>query len=775
MLRFALFFATGVLVFHQLPRVPDPIWIAVGLIVALPVLSLSWRLIPLAFLAGWCWSHGYAVLTEPAELPVDDSIVRGWVEGKVVDIPRHRSDTTRFVLRARVLEIGDVDHQGDWRFRLSWRAAPAVKPGQRWRLPVRLRAAHGYASPGSWDYEGWLYHQGIRFTGYVSGDGEALPLADAACCRVDRARASISDTIADLNASAFALGVIRALVVADRSGLSPDTRALFRHTGTSHLMAVSGLHIGLVAGLAMVTVILFWRWVPALCGRIPAPVAGAVVGMLAATAYALLAGMGLPTQRALIMLCVFAIALILRRRIAPAKVLAVALVCVLLWHPPSIVDAGLWLSFGAVSVILAVAIWQRGASRVKQAIGTQLAITLGLWPILVAFGLPVSAVAVVVNLLAVPLFGLLIVPWSLLGVVVQWVHPEAGAILLVVLAQLLDGVHWVLEAFEDLALLLPMGGSADVFAVAAATLAVLILLQPPGWPLRWLALPLFGLVWLPRAPSLAAGDFQFDLLDVGQGLSAVVSTRNHRLIFDTGAAYPSGFSTANAVVVPFFRASGWSSVDRLILSHGDRDHAGGVAHIRDQLAVGEMFSGEPGRVPGARACVAGQTWHWDGVRFEILHPASSDTWSGNNASCVLQVSNAAGTVLLGGDIEASVERRLVATMANRLRSDVVVAPHHGSSSSSTRAFIAATDPVYVLYPAGWANRYGFPSDEVVRRWHDAGVAGLNTAHLGSIGFRFQADGRIVGPNAYRRENRRYWWHDPGSVDAVHAVSSGDRE
>ncbi len=773
MVLFAFFFGAGVLVFHQLPGLPHTAWLSVGPIIAFFVSRVSWRLIPLGLLAGLWWSHGYAVLNKPADLPVAEPVVRAWVEGDVANLPQHRSHATRFVLQAQRLTIGDVDYHGDWRFRLSWRDAPEVRPGQRWLLPVRLRAAHGYASPGSWDYEGWLYHQGIRYTGYVSGDGEALPLTDLSCCGVDRARASISSAIAGIDASAFALGVMRALTVADRSGLSTDTRALFRNTGTSHLMAVSGLHIGLVAGLAMLIVTMFWRLVPTLCNRIPARIAGAVVGMLAATFYGVLAGMGLPTQRALIMLCVFATALILRRRIAPFKVLAVALMCVLLWHPPSIIDAGLWLSFGAVLVILTAATWQRGMGKVRQAIGTQLAITIGLWPILVAFGLPVSAVAVVVNLLVVPLFGLLIVPGSLLGTVVLWVHAEAGGVLLVLLARLLDGVHWGLVRFEDLATVLPMGGSADVFAIAAAAFAVVIWLQPPGWPLRWVAIPLFGLVWLPRAPALAIGDFQFDLLDVGQGLSAVVSTRNHCLVFDTGVAYPSGFSTANAVVIPFLRTNGRSRIDRLILSHGDRDHAGGVEHLKDQLVVGEIVSGEPGRVPGARACVAGQAWHWDGVHFEILHPASSGTWSGNNASCVLRVSNAAGSVLLSGDIEASVERRLVSAMGSRLRSDLVVAPHHGSASSSTQAFIAATDPRFVLYPAGWANRYGFPADEVVRRWYEADVTGLNTAQLGSIGFRFGVDGRIIGPSAHRRENRRYWWHDAGSVDAVHAVSSVD--
>ena len=159
----------------------------------------------------------------------------------------------------------------------------------------------------------------------------------------------------------------------------------------------------------------------------------------------------------------------------------------------------------------------------------------------------------------------------------------------------------------------------------------------------------------------------------------------------------------------------------------------------------------------------------------MLHPGVGENWSGNNASCVLRVTNEAGSLLLSGDIEAAVERRLVEAGSTHLRSRIVVAPHHGSTSSSSAEFISASDPEFVLYPAGWANRYGFPAAEVDRRWRDAGVKRLNTAQSGSIGFRFQQDGGLVGPSAYRQDQRRYWWHDAGSVDGHHAVSSDDRK
>ena len=775
MLRFALLFALGVLGFHHLPWLPSWGW----LVGAMPLLGLLWAwraarpLVPL--LAGAAWSHLHALGGLPPRLPDDGGVMRLVATGHVVSLTVPGERPARFVFTADTIEgVGDVPMTGSWRLRLSWYDPPALRSGERWRLPVRLRAAHGYASPGAWDYEGWLYWQGIRYTGYVSADGPARRLAAADCCRLTRLRSELSTAIDALPASAFARGVIRAITVGDGAGLNDEAQRLLRASGTSHLMAISGLHIGLVAGLGLVGLAALWRRLPALCARVPARIAGAWFGLAAAAAYAALAGMGLPTQRALIMLTMLASALVLRRQGSTPHALAAALLGVLLWHPPSILSAGFWLSFGAVLVILAALRLDPRRPAWRKAIRVQLALSLALWPVLGAFGMPASSAAPLANLVLVPLFGALVVPLGLLAVALLAAGLPLGGWLIVQLGGLLDQVEAGLALLVALPWpgLAPDGAGAPLLLVWA--MAAALLLAPPGLPLRRLAVPLFAVAWLPAAPRVAEGGFALFVLDVGQGLSSVVQTRHHTLVFDSGPEFPSGFSTAQAVVLPFLAKRGVTRVDRLVLSHGDKDHVGGFDRLLAALDVAVVQSGEPARLGGkALRCVAGEAWQWDGVEFEFLHPEAEDSYSGNDASCVLRIANAAGAVLLTGDIEARVERRLVERHRDRLRSRVVIAAHHGSRSSSSAAFVAATRPSHVVYASGWANRYGFPAAEVRARWREGAAAALNTASAGTIGFVFDADGGVAGPTRHRQTHRRFWWHDPGSAADALAVSSAD--
>jgi competence protein ComEC len=398
-------------------------------------------------------------------------------------------------------------------------------------------------------------------------------------------------------------------------------------------------------------------------------------------------------------------------------------------------------------------------------------VTLALTPMLLVHGLPVSAVSPLVNLVLVPMFGVLIVPLSLLGGLLSLPALDWAGTLLAPLAVLLDLVETALQWAADWTVLLPPPSNAVVWLLAAG---LMLSLAPPGIPLRWVGLPACLLALIPRAPGIGDGDFQFHLLDVGQGLSAVIETRHRVLVFDTGPAYPSGFSTAEAVLVPFLGQRGHRRIDRLMVSHADSDHGGGAVALMQAIAVDDLLSGEPSELGhGARRCLAGMRWVWDGVQFAVLHPAAGGSREGNNASCVLKVGNRAGSVLLTGDIEASVERRLVATDAAVLQATVVVAPHHGSASSSTQEMIEQVDADYVLFPAGWANRYGFPHPDVVRRWAVSGVATHHTALSGTLSFRFHDDRRVSGPVAHRTEAKRFWSRHGGSADHSLAVSSRD--
>jgi len=775
MLRFSALFAAGVWLFHRSPELPGMAVLASAIALLLILVRWPRSRIAAAVLGGFVWSHAYALVTLPAFLPGDHQVLELRLSGQVVSLPELKNGRSRFVFAVDHVETRSGSINGRWRVRVSWHQPPILQVGQVWRLPVRLRAAHGYASPGAWDYEAWLYWQGIRYTAYVLPQSGPALLDSGKCCVLDRLRSAAAQRIDALELSEFSRGVLRAITIGDTAALSAADKALFRVTGTSHLMAISGLHISLVAGLGLIGVTWLWRRLPALVAVVPARVAGALAGVAVAAVYAALAGMALPTQRALIMLLVLASGLCLRREISIVHALAVALLGVLLWHPPSILAAGLWLSFGAVLAIVAVIRSAGQVGRWRHAVRLQLAISLALWPLLSAFGLPVSLISPLVNLLLVPLFGLCVVPLGLLGTLLLFVHEPLGAWVLPNLGILLDWVRRLLVLVASWPLPSLAAPAPGPVALVLALSGVALLLSPPGLPFRWLGIPVFLAVLLPIEPDLPEGDFVVHVLDVGQGLSVVVRTRGRTLVFDTGPQYRSGFDTASAVLAPFLAERAVRRIDRLILSHGDSDHAGGVAQLSRLIDIAGIQSGEPGRVDiAAEPCAGGQRWRWNRVDFELLHPAEDTHYVGNNASCVLKVSNAAGALLLTGDIERRVERRLVARMPERLRSQVVTAPHHGSASSSGGRFIAASGADFVVYSAGWNNRYGFPKDEVTRRWDDSGAIGLNTASLGTISITFSAERGILAPKAHRVEAKRFWSHDTGSAGQPLAVSSADQ-
>ena len=520
----------------------------------------------------------------------------------------------------------------------------------------------------------------------------------------------------------------------------------------------------------MLIVSMLWRRIPVLCARVPARLAGAFAGLVCAFVYGVLAGFGLPTQRALIMLTVGVFALLSRRGTGFLQPLSLAAALVVMGHPPSVVQAGFWLSFAAVLTMLMTwrVVGRQQGWRALLAI--QLALWLGLGPLLALFGLPNPIVAPLANLLVVPLFGLAIVPGALSGTLLLPLLPKLATPILVLLADLLDLVFALLNALRELDWPVLVRGPGP-YETAAMIAAVMLLLAPRGFPYRALGLPLMVAALWPRAPLHAHGDFALHLLDVGQGLSAVIETRNHRLVFDTGPAYRSGHTAAEAVLLPFLRSRPSSQIDRLVVSHGDSDHAGGLGALASTVELDDVIAGEPGRIEiAARRCLAGERWIWDGVAFEFLHPTIDSRQTGNNASCVLRVQNAAGSLLLTGDIESRVERQLVSDLRDRLRADVVVAGHHGSRSSSSPDFVKATAADHVLYAAGWANRYAFPAAEVVSRWRQSGALGFSTATGGTLRYRFDhATQEIIGPVAYRDERRRFWHH----ATTRHEVSSAD--
>lgn len=756
----ALGFACGAGVLFLLPSLP-PLW-PPFLLVAMLV-ALAWRMAwlrPVAFAAaGFLWAqiHVCQLLCDP--FPERFAGMDLELTGRIAGLPGETGDGSRFLFRVEGTRSNDRDIGFDGLVRLSWyQDAPRLLAGERWRLVARLKPPHGFANPGGFDYERWLFQQGIKATGYVRGSDENLLLKPGSGGHIiDRWRQGLRDRIGDILGNSTGEGLVRALVLGDRSGLDPEQWEVLTRTGTNHLIAISGLHVGIVAGFLFFLSRWAWSRSARLSLLIAAPRAAAVAALTGAVAYSALAGFAVSTQRALIMLSVVLGAVLLSRTIRPVSGIALALLGVLIADPLAVLSYGFWLSFGAVAALL-YALGQRLGSRglwTKWG-QAQWAVALGLLPLLFLLFGRASLIAPLVNLVAVPLFSLVLLPAVLLSSLIG-LAPGLG-LPLELSAQVLEWGFGLLEAAAGWTRAAITLSWRPLWVWAAAFAGVALLLGPRGLPGRWLGLLLLLPLPLAGPPAPGFGEARFTLLDVGQGLSAVVRTRDHTLVYDTGPRFPSGFNTGSAVVLPYLRHRGVGHIDTLVISHGDRDHAGGFAGLDGKFPIGRILGGEPEEISGgaAQACLAGGGWTRDGVHFEFLHPESPGR-AGNNSSCVLRVSTAGASVLLTGDVDKGVEAELVAGESEHLSSTILVAAHHGSDTSTGAAFLDAVSPRFVLYATGYGNRFGFPAAPVRERVEVQGAVQLDTSSAGAISFRL-GDSGIGGPWTYRPEEARLWTH-----------------
>lgn len=769
-------FLIGILFFQQLTELP--VLNSYYFLLLLPFFVYFPRPFQLLGLgiAGFLWVFFNAQLllsdTLPASLEGKDILL----EGQIVSLPVKRPNRIQFDFAVtRLVNEKDI-HHFPATIRLNWyRTHTLLRAGQVWRLKVRLKRPYGMMNPGGFDYEAWLFQHRIQAKGYVRSSDKNQLLAAATVASWLNVRQIVFDKLQQLALDPQATGLIQALVVGERQGVLPEQWVVFKRTGTIHLMAISGLHIGLMAGLAYALMFGMWRLSSRACLFMPAPQAAAIGAWLIAFCYAQLAGFSIPTQRALIMVTIVLIGVI-RRRQQPASIsLAIALLLVLIHDPLAVMAQGFWLSFMAVGIILFAL---QGRRQVIQAtlllqvlryVRLQWFIVLGLMPLVLMFNQSVSLVSVAANLLAIPLMSFLLLPMLMAGSVLLFVSEALAATIFSLATQLINFLwhslefiaRWPHATWEHA---LPGSGF-----VLIAVLAILLVLAPRGVPAKWIGLWLFLPLFLSPDNALRQGEMQFSVLDVGQGLSAVVQTARHVLVFDTGPRYSERFDTGRAVVVPFLRTQGIQYIDRLIVSHGDNDHIGGLDSIARIFEIKQIQTSVPDRISpvianhvAVEVCQPTQ-WVWDGVIFNLLHPARAQLLAtvlnghdDNNRSCVLKIEARSGTVLLTGDIEQAAEAELLARYPGSLDVDVLVAPHHGSNTSSTADFINRTSAKYVIMPVGYRNRYRLPNYKVVARYlAQTDVVLLNTAQMGAIQFKFTR--QAIGPPAsYRQQQQRYW-------------------
>ena len=756
----ALAFAAGVIALQWQPVLPPLAWAAVLLPLALLALK-DRRFIVLAALAGgffWAAACAQLRMTEWLAPELEGRDVEG--VGTVSSLPAVSERSVRFEFEVESTTGGERLPR---KLLLSWyRSAlfdPEVHPGERWVFSVRLRRPHGLVNPQGFDYEAWLLERGIGATGYVRQRGQQKKLGwrNSLLDRIEQAREAVRERFFAHLGATPAAGILAALAVGDQRAIAAEEWQLFSRTGVTHLMSISGLHVTLVSGLVAWLAAFLWRGVPALALRLPARKAAALAAIAAALGYTLLAGFAVPAQRTFYMVTVVAAALWAGRMASPARTLGLALAVVLLADPWAPLAPGFWLSFGAVALIFYVATgWTEREGRLKQYGRIQWAITFGLAPAaLLLFG-QISLAGPLANAAAIPLVSAVITPLAL------------GAALLPIPA-VLDVAAWLVEwllQFLEWCAALPgalwQQHVPPAWSVALGLAGVAWLLAPRGVPGRACGVALMAPAFFIAPAAPVRGEAWVTTYDVGQGLAVIVRTARRTLLYDAGPAFGPESDSGGRVVVPALRAAGLASVDLMILTHEDMDHIGGALTVLESVEVASLSSSLPPAhalntlVAGPRRCLAGAAWEWDGVRFELVHPPSTgERLRRNNQSCVLRIASGGGAMLLTGDIERLAELSL---LDKNVKADVLLVPHHGSGTSSSREFIAAVAPRWAVVPAGYRSRFGHPSAEVLERYRSAGAAILRTDLDGAVLVRLGRD--AVEASGERLREPRYWRRMP---------------
>jgi competence protein ComEC len=688
------------------------------------------------------------------------------LEGQIVGLPEWRNDHWQFVMRRYRIDkmatsggslAGSVPDEHlfmpeqllmKWYQHNDQYRADFLQPGQVWRMKIKLKPPRGMLNRHGLDYERWLFARDIDAVASVKFQSENDAQLLKQSWTLDRWRSSISVRLQQAAPGRVAQALLPALLVGDRRGITDADWLLMRQTGITHLMAISGMHITLLAVLAYALANGLYRCLPHALMLISRQTFASSMAALMALLYALLAGLQVSTQRAVLMIFFLLLARLARVRSVGWQILLLAWAMITTLNPRSVLEAGLWLSFAAVAMIFWVLAVKPVPRSWRLFLQIQWQISLGLLPLsLFLFGSS-SLIAPLVNLIMIPLIEWLVVPllflWSALPdqwpgvnqllVFLAWVLELAWQLLTTLIQQ----PHW--QAYSQLSV-----PPVSVLALVGIYLLWLLTRLPEPWPGRYAMSLLLLPILLPKpAAELQPGEFQLTVLDVGQGLATVLRTQHHWLVYDTGNA-TSRFDAGADVLVPYLNAASWSQwaswsphpLDRVLLSHQDRDHAGGLLGLTENYPVRWLMSLVPRQQAQDRSmlCQAGARWVWDEVQFNVLFPLPSMSPQ-RNLSCVLSVRGVSHRALFTGDIDAHMEHRLLAHYsADELRADIVLVPHHGSKTSSSMGFLHKVAPSVALISAGWHNRFGHPHPAVVRRYQQREIALWNTAHCGAIEVR----------------------------------------
>jgi competence protein ComEC len=682
-----------------------------------------------------------------------DIEITGWVK----EIYNQSENYTRFIFKTEKINTKKKTSGLPKNIMLSWYDPESrVAEGQTCQFTVRLKHYWRYANPGSVDIEKAMFLQNIGARGYIK----------KAVCLDPGLVETQTIFLRDLLIHQFAqkkneydyFAWMMALSFGVRDYLTEHDWEVLRKSGSAHLVAISGLHLSVIGLFAF---FIFRRLACCstyICEYVGAQRIAAAFAMFAVFFYAYIAGFSLPTQRALIMVCIAFTAVIFNKPLVSFPLLATTLLFTLLWDPMSVLSASFWMTFLAVLFIFVIIKSAPTANKWYLALRIQLSLSIALFPVSLWFFQEGSLVAPLVNLIAVPYISFLVLPFLLIAQALFVFDLSIASYLFHCLDILLGYFWWFIQSATTFSFS-SYQYQPSFIGVLLFEIAWVLFLVAKEYLLRFMSLLLCAALFLFKHDSLQEDQLRLAILDVGQGLSVHVQTKHHSLLYDLGPQFPSGFNTVDAVVLPYLRFRHISHIDKLVISHHDNDHAGGLETMLASGLVDTLYFGHAAKITPSKAahhCVQGEQWLWGKIRFEILHPPEGWRANSNNSSCVIQIFHPAATILLTGDIEAEVEYRLLTEFGDRLRSDIMVVPHHGSLSSSTPAFIEVVAPQIAIYSTGFRNRYGFPHDTIRSRYQFLGAKQRNTANEGAIIFELDVATGVQEMPSYRSKTQRYW-------------------
>lgn len=665
------------------------------------------------------------------------------IDGVIESIPKNKFFGEQFLFHTTMVN----HHRVSTDFLLSWyQSAPILSVGDHWHVRVKLKPPIGSHNPGGFDYARYLSAQGVTATGSVIADANNAVLHASYDFVIARFRERVADAITHTIANTTLAAFISALSVGVRDQFQERDWSVLQKTGTNHLVAIAGLHIGFLSAWIYYIVFRAVKLFPAVLLRMPASKIALIASVLCAWLYAILSGFAIPAERACFMLTVFLCSQLCVFHMPPFQKLGLIALSVIAWHPYDAIDMSFWLSFVSIAMLM----WMMSGrfharSHFFDFFRMQWAITIGLLPLMFLFFQQASMIALITNAVAIPWVGCVILPMTLCATILFALHcHQVSNALFLWAAKCLSPLWIFLQWCASHSFSVWHHAIANPFVLLAGMIACIAFLAPRYFPARFVGciglLPLFF-----YSPAFPRGDLcDVTVIDVGQGLSVLIQTAHHVMLYDTGAHFPHGFDYGESVVAPYVRQQGIRTIDRLEISHGDNDHSGGAPAIMRDFDVKSIYTSDPALIAKWHAvpCFAGQDWQWDGVQFQTLQPSERAPYEDNNSSCVIKITAKTGQVLLTGDIEKETESNLVNQYHQQLHSTVLLVPHHGSRTSSSDLFVSAVSPHYAVISAGQYNRYHLPSASVIARYGAHAVHLYNTASDGAIIIRLPRRGQV---------------------------------